>query len=838
MPADPDHYEAYYADKLWQLLPAVYRAQDSTDFNRAGPLREMVNRIGAQAAILRRGIDRLWEDQSIETCDDWVIAYIGDLLATNLVSAQDPAGQRVDVAKTIYYRRRKGTVPLLEELAWDITRWDVRVVEFFRRLGRTRHNFDPEIGDPADDPDPKATRRLQQAEALVGRFTGGAIGGWADLRNVHGASLAGPSDPTNSYAMLQPATAFDEAFHSFDARRGRGATGWHGISKLGVFIWRLTSFATGPSTPVEVATCPGQYSFDPTGRFIPLFAARRRAFGNSWVSPAEWQLPNPISRELLAASLADPASMPLYASLDPTDGVTIRPNALGIYGRVGVTDNLAPASTLDIWPDLGRFRVKGAKPAGTLLCSYCCGFSSTIGAGPYDRRDRTTPIVNQPKPATSHAGGGAMPALPANGTVWFTDSLTWTNTKDAAPIGQLTLAAAQRERPVIRTAPPNTWTFTGAGPDSVLSLDGLLVSGTDIVLAGHFGEVRINCCSLDPGEADTSGDVTHLWAQAADGRDLAPTLLRVTGTVAKLTVTRSITGPIRTEGTGVIEVLDISDSILQAPVAIAPGPFDAATLVNPGLLAVRLRDGTDKLAQFLYGLLAATTRTDLTKLAPTDDPSPALLAAIVADLNAVVAGPDIYDPARFEGVRISPDVRAWQAAHPSGAALTRLNRALMKQAMPAELLEIGDLAISMTEGIAALRRVTILGPAALHRIEASDCILDDLVFVENMQDGCVRFSATAGGILPRRYECVTVFPASPLFTSRRFGQPGYAQLSLAAEGQLVAPAKTDTILEGAENGSEMGAFARDMNPIRRRSLLVKYREYMPIGLTPVLVTVT
>ena len=63
---------------------------------------------------------------------------MADLLATNLVSGLDSRGQRLDVAKTIYYRRRKGTVALLEELAADITGWEVRVVEFFRRLARTR----------------------------------------------------------------------------------------------------------------------------------------------------------------------------------------------------------------------------------------------------------------------------------------------------------------------------------------------------------------------------------------------------------------------------------------------------------------------------------------------------------------------------------------------------------------------------------------------------------------------------------------------------------------------------------------------------------------------------
>src|SRR5579864_5259384 len=155
MPDDRDHYEAYYMDKLWNLLPAIYRTLDTDAYDSNGPLREMVNRIGVQAAIVRRSMDRMWEDQSIETCDDWVISYIADLLATNLVASLDARGQRQDVAKTIYYRRRKGTVAILEEIAADITGWDARIVEFFRRLGRTRHNFDPPIiaaGDTqADD---------------------------------------------------------------------------------------------------------------------------------------------------------------------------------------------------------------------------------------------------------------------------------------------------------------------------------------------------------------------------------------------------------------------------------------------------------------------------------------------------------------------------------------------------------------------------------------------------------------------------------------------------------------------------------------------------------------
>ena len=51
-------------------------------------------------------------------------------------------------------------------------------------------------------------------------------------------------------------------------------------------------------------------------------------------------------------------------------------------------------------------------------------------------------------------------------------------------------------------------------------------------------------------------------------------------------------------------------------------------------------------------------------------------------------------------------------------------------------------------------------------------------------------------------------------------------------------AKDATISTGAQDGSEMGAFARDKNPIKERSILIKYQEYMPLGLVPVIIDVT
>ncbi len=160
------------------------------------------------------------------------------------------------------------------------------------------------------------------------------------------------------------------------------------------------------------------------------------------------------------------------------------------------------------------------------------------------------------------------------------------------------------------------------------------------------------------------------------------------------------------------------------------------------------------------------------------------------------------------------------------------------QAIRTELVD-QDSALALSDGKVALSRCTLLGSAYVHRLSASECILNDIVLVDDVQHGCVRFSTWAvGSVLPRQYESVSIAPKSPLFTSERFGDPGYAQLLSNADTAIVSGATGATISAGAQDGSEMGAFAREKNPIKERSLLIKYEEFMPLGLTPVVIYVT
>ena len=126
--------------------------------------------------------------------------------------------------------------------------------------------------------------------------------------------------------------------------------------------------------------------------------------------------------------------------------------------------------------------------------------------------------------------------------------------------------------------------------------------------------------------------------------------------------------------------------------------------------------------------------------------------------------------------------------------------------------------------------MTVFGDIGVHRLWASEALITGPVEVVDTQKGCFRFSAApTGSRLPRPYESHFIDDTNHYFTSRRFGHPGYGQLSETAPVEL---------LRGAENGSEIGAFSGLLNPIKRDGLRAKVDEYMPFGLIPLFIQET
>jgi hypothetical protein len=803
----PERYVDYYSDRIWSLVPAYYRELDGAAGD-VGPLQALVGRIAKQAAILRTSLDRLWEDQSIESSDDWVIPYIGDLVATRLVAGLDSRGKRLDVFRTIHYRRRKGTLPVLEQIASDITGWEARVVEFFRHMGRTRHGLDPEIGFAplflsAMNPD------LRYSEGLVGRLTGTSEGGYANVRSVYGAGRIGSS--------------FDEFAYTADVRAAKGRRGWYLIPRLGVFLWRLTSFHVIRATPVRCSA--DVFTFDPTGRGIQLFARRDRtqdSFGEEWVSPEEWQLPGPIDELLLKDQLSN-----LY------------PTSIEIRQIGTVIDSGLPADQVTIYPRLGTFRVAPGIASGRIGISYCYGFPSRIGAGPYDRRVLGESVRVQPQPVRRVLGGGAdfatkVAAAGLTGTLEIQDSLTYQGAPDVNASGQLEMRAANRQRPLIR-ASGQPWVISG--PDQLV-LDGLFISGRDLILRGDFDQVSIVCCTFDPGGA--SGATGKLYQRSVDGVDLVPARIWVEkGIVKKFVIDRSVLASVRTRNGGVVEHATVTDSTFQSIPTTLMEALTAAQVLDAGGLAARLRDfgqpgvTGDALSTWLYGKLSAATKTALNSFVGSVDPPNSLVAGLVTDLEKVIEAGSIYDPVRFARIPLTPAAIAL-ATGPAPADIKPLNRLFLAQAYP---MQLDDLAIGLGVGMCQINRCTLDGRSYFHRLQADECIFADRVLVEDTQHGCFRFSARAeSSIVPRQYESVQTSPGSQLFTSRKFGNAAYLQLSEGAD--LAITSGTNTITAGGPEGSEMGSYARELYPIKRRGLLLKFDEYMPLGLEPVIVNVT
>ena len=147
------------ADYLYELLPQVHRTQDAL---RGSPLRALLRVITEQVNVVEDDIAQLYENWFIETCEDWVVPYIGELVGYRAVPEAGSAGPvttRAEVANTIRLRRRKGTIALLETLARDVAGWPARAVQFYTLMGWIQHLNHPR-------PTRGATASLRDGDAL------------------------------------------------------------------------------------------------------------------------------------------------------------------------------------------------------------------------------------------------------------------------------------------------------------------------------------------------------------------------------------------------------------------------------------------------------------------------------------------------------------------------------------------------------------------------------------------------------------------------------------------------------------------------------------------------
>lgn len=422
-------------ERIYRLLPAVLRIQDA----QAGePLRALISLVARQARIVEADIAKLHENQFIETCDEWVIPYLGDLLGVQaLHNLASVAGfsQRARVANTLAYRRRKGTAAVLEQLAFDTTGWRARAVEFFSLLEWTQHQNHV---------------RLNSVRT-------------PDLRD------------TNLLELLN--SPFEQASHTPEVRNIQSRAGRYNLPNLGIYLWRLASYTVtrGRARPGLVAP-PGGFVFDPVGRDLPLFNRPQTEREITHLAE-EINVPAPLRRRPLYDELeehrqaiaegAEPEFLyfddrptalhpPVFQILSPgsTNPIPLAevlichlgqwtvPPATRDY-RVRQPDGTTTVVTLPISvavdPVLGRILFAAGVPVPEPpQVNFSYGFSGDLGGGPYPRHDSLLPAFDR-EVTWPVAVSQEIPPVPGQVFASLGDAIQAWNTRSPGEFGVIAI---------------------------------------------------------------------------------------------------------------------------------------------------------------------------------------------------------------------------------------------------------------------------------------------------------------------------------------------------------------------------------------------------------------
>jgi hypothetical protein len=153
---------------------------------------------------------------------------------------------------------------------------------------------------------------------------------------------------------------------------------------------------------------------------------------------------------------------------------------------------------------------------------------------------------------------------------------------------------------------------------------------------------------------------------------------------------------------------------------------------------------------------------------------------------------------------------------------------------------VGKFAVSSASGNPAtgwgpathVSGVTILGRMRVDWIGGTGGIWVHALEAHDNQKGCVKFSYFSGELadrLPQNHGCVKGTDALLHFRSEIFGEPAYGQLTHSADYR---------IRERGPHDDEMGAFGFLREAHKWRNLQIRFREFMPVGIRPLLIPVT
>ncbi|SOD67370.1 hypothetical protein SAMN06297387_13034 [Streptomyces zhaozhouensis] len=552
-------------DALAELLPRWHRLRDA---EHGEPLRALLAVIAEQADLIRTGVEQNHRDLFVETAAPWALPYLGELvgyrplpgyerLPASHEALSDASRRRLaealaprrDVAATLGYRRRKGTLPLLEELADSVAGWPARAVELSRLVA---HHQPVRLHTPATSAERAARGRLP------------------DLRDGAALGLAG--------------TPFDELPRTVDVRRAasRHRAGGHAPTGVGLHVWRLRPHSVTRAPAYCVDRARNLYTFSVLGNDTPLVTRPEPEVSAAHLATLD-HVPAFVRRRQLADRPLD-----YYG---PGKSLTIwrdgRPEPVE-------ADELVVADLSDwryrarrgqvvVDPELGRIAF-GARtaPRHGVWVSYHHALADDLGGGEYPRVRHDTPDATRYPVGPGQPHQRVMDAFARwredrgagrcgpEAIIEITDSGAYQEQfdLDLEPGDRLHLRAAEGTRPVLRlldwysNRPDalNIHADDGCPPGEAphVTLDGLLVTGRGIHVSGPLGSLTVRHCTLVPGWSLEAGCAPHHPEE--------PSLV-LERTTARVDIARSVLGAIQVIGDEVgtdPPPLRISDSVLDA----------------------------------------------------------------------------------------------------------------------------------------------------------------------------------------------------------------------------------------------------------------------------------
>lgn len=796
---------------LYDRLPQIYHIRDAEQ-SPQGQLQHYLATVENVFGDIHANIEALYHDLFIDTCDEWVIPYIGDLLGTTHLKG-DARTLRADVADTIALRRRKGTLGAIERLTYNLTGWGVHGVELRENLLWNQH-LNHQRPDAGGDP--------PYGLSTVTRFTP-MRGGTVTLRDPAMLSLVNtPFDPFGHTVDVKPP--------ALDAIR-------YNLPNLAIFLWRLEAYRVAVSPPLvrgvidnsAVGTGANfivRVDVHPLGLPVRLFNTSR--FDPNLQPPVVSQLdatpgPMPLARLTEASEAGSPEQYVLVESYDPVslDNPNLETLERIDIGEVGLQLHLPePEFTNRPWPKLEP----PPPPHWTLRGENLCAWETGL-ARPFENNEiAVDPVIGR------------------------------------LIIGVETAAEAE----ALRTGLLLTYTYGAVGPVGAHPISRKSIPKT---FQGETVEVRPANFHVDPN---------GLQAALSNIQDsTAPIVVEIRDSMVHELDLGAIASPFAEAGGPNLRLnrsLIIRAASGQRPILRLAQPLRVrpTQVFDPDPeIQNQLNGLMDRLTLRLEGLYI--TRDEAF---PAGEPLMARVALHSLELVNCTLEPGGFLQLDGDRAPILPALRLENgygfADGDESTAFNQTPEIHLHRTVSGPLqidtgyrLFLTDALLDAGKGVGedpeesfavagfgalpeerwgpptVVNGLTVLGRMRVREIRGKGGIWVHALEVLNNQKGCLKFSYFSGQAnfpsgtlrdrLPQHHACVFGTEARLRFTSEFFGQPGYGQLARTSDVR---------IRDRGPGDDAMGAFGFLLEAHKWRNLQIRYREFMPVGVRPLLIPVT